>query len=85
MYTHSLDSHVNWPGRVAGSRPYKKQPNRWLKCTMHLTKTDELEAQGLVVHNLNRISFCKNWSLIFLDHFSTLKEQGFTLSVDPQW
>jgi len=53
----------------------------------YLTKTDELEAQGLVVHDLKGVSFCKNWSSAtmysFLEQhlprpFQYFEEQGFS-------
>jgi len=52
----------------------------------HLVNTSELEAQGLVVHDLNGLSFCKNWNSVtmysFLEQhlprpFQYFKEQGF--------
>ena len=52
----------------------------------HLTDTDELEAQGLVAHNPEGISFCKDWSSVtmfsfFKKHlpgpFQYFKERGF--------
>ena len=60
---------------------------------LHLTKTDELEAQGLVVHDLNGISFCKKWSSAtmysFLEQhlprpFQHFKEQGFSGPIPSQ-
>lgn len=53
----------------------------------HLTKTHELEAQGLVVFIPSGIHFCKNWSSVtmysFLERylprpFQYFKEQGFS-------
>jgi len=52
----------------------------------HLTKTTELESQGLVAHDLEGLSFCKNWNSVtmysfFKQHlprpFQYFEEQGF--------
>lgn len=51
----------------------------------HLTQTNELEAQGLVIHDPKGVTFCKNWSSVnmysFLEQhlprpFQYFKEQG---------